>query len=258
MMRDGSRLAVCVLLGVLGVAVGCEDDQQYAGQEVECAPGEVFEFEGESFCIVIEDGFLAADCPEDFPEGQDVEEIVVCAQDEGELPEGFEEALADEGYIDDGGEGHEDGEGDTTRPGRTELVISAVVDGVSLMTPCNGDPNNFVSLGVNGLVVKPFVNVCLDCECNPECERAPTCDLDSPDVCNDLINLEVGTEYRWGWDNVGVLSVRPDPQEDVFCTEFLDVTAQDDVVATICRANDGPECEEFSIEIGQVNGIELQ
>ncbi len=59
---------------------GCKDDQKYSDAD-RCA-GELIEVEGDAYCVFIEEGFLAEDCPQAFPFGHEIGGVIVCSEEE--------------------------------------------------------------------------------------------------------------------------------------------------------------------------------
>lgn len=89
--------------------VGCNEDSDRAI----CDAANTFDFDGGAYCIVIEEGFLSADCPDEFPEGREFDDFTVCT-DEGAVPDevedearrrGFGEPICEEGDTRPAGDG---------------------------------------------------------------------------------------------------------------------------------------------------------
>lgn len=94
----GLAVALCVLCAL----TACSDDNEKTGAETPCPDGELITFDGEEYCILIEEGFLTGDCPPDFPVGQEVDGVIVCVEEGEELPEDIEEELDRRGFTSDG------------------------------------------------------------------------------------------------------------------------------------------------------------
>jgi hypothetical protein len=68
------RLLSLVLL--CGVAA-CAENADRDGSP--CTDANTFDYDGARYCIVIEEGFLSADCPDELPEGRDFDDFFVCS-----------------------------------------------------------------------------------------------------------------------------------------------------------------------------------
>ncbi|MEL6178182.1 MAG: hypothetical protein AAFS10_04470 [Myxococcota bacterium] len=74
-----------LLLTLLMAASGCAEYSD-SSETDDCAQGEPIEVEDEPYCVFIEEGFLTADCPPEYPNGFDLMGAIVCS-DEEEIPE---------------------------------------------------------------------------------------------------------------------------------------------------------------------------
>lgn len=61
---------------------------------------DVIAFDGADYCIVIEEGFLESECPDEYPEGRDFGDVVVCT-DGDDVPDDIEEELVRLGYLEE-------------------------------------------------------------------------------------------------------------------------------------------------------------
>lgn len=100
MARAG--LGVALLCGLLLGA--CDADEEYSDNDG-CPRGDVIQYQDQSFCIVIEEGFLTSECPEGFPEGVEIDGVIVCAEDGAEIPDGLDDELERRGYKEDDNNG---------------------------------------------------------------------------------------------------------------------------------------------------------
>ena len=90
-------MMIPILMGL--TAGGCLTEKpRYTGGSESCPGGELIEFEGVDFCLLIEEGFLVDDCPEAFPNGEEVEGVIVCAEEE--VPDNIDDGLREKGYLD--------------------------------------------------------------------------------------------------------------------------------------------------------------
>lgn len=94
------KVVVGLVLAFGLVGASCADDSPAEGEGRLCGAGELLDFEGETFCIVIEEGFLVDDCPEAFPEGRAFDEVIVCGEEEP--PDEIEDELVEQGFIERG------------------------------------------------------------------------------------------------------------------------------------------------------------
>ncbi len=64
------------LMLLCGVAA-CAENANRDGSP--CTDANTFDYDGARYCIVIEEGFLSADCPDELPEGRDFDDFFVCS-----------------------------------------------------------------------------------------------------------------------------------------------------------------------------------
>ncbi len=182
------RMILMMCLGALcALGAGCEDDAEYSNP-TGCADGEVLEFEGEDFCILIEDGFLTSDCPEEFPEGEDFDGVIVCAEEGTEIPAEIDEELERRGYKEEEEPGDICEEAEDTYARLLEQNSACEVDADCQVL------NGACGVGVGGCY--EYVNTDLTQEelssslgdANAQTCNWPVCDCPdttAPAVCND-------------------------------------------------------------------------
>lgn len=85
-----TALCVCAL-------AACNDTAE-TGPVAECDEMNTFDFEGARYCIVIEEGFLSSDCPDELPEGRDFADFTACTDGE-DVPDEIEGEAAARGFI---------------------------------------------------------------------------------------------------------------------------------------------------------------
>ena len=97
----------CSLLWCLGVVAlvgtGCKSEDSKPASA--CPEGVTVAVEGTDYCVLIEEGFLAEDCPPGFPIGREIRGVIVCSA-QADIPE---DKVAEE--LDDRGIGVDDQEG---------------------------------------------------------------------------------------------------------------------------------------------------
>lgn len=86
------RRILLFALALMFTGVACDNETRETGP---C--DEVFAFADREWCIVIEEGFLASDCPEEHPEGREFDDVVVCGDEEA--PDEMRDELEDRGYL---------------------------------------------------------------------------------------------------------------------------------------------------------------
>lgn len=111
-MRLRSLLLFVPMLALLA----CNEDASSRSSDV-CTDANTFAWEGARYCIVIEEGFLSASCPDGLPEGREFEDFFVCS-DADEIPDGVEEEARSRGY----GPACEDGDSRPAGDGCNECV----------------------------------------------------------------------------------------------------------------------------------------
>jgi hypothetical protein len=96
MIKTSWMFIACLTISLtFGACLDSFDD--LPGDESPCNGDNTIEIDGEDFCIVIEEGFLVSDCPEELPVGTEVEDLVVCS--EAEPPEDIDEELRERGFL---------------------------------------------------------------------------------------------------------------------------------------------------------------
>jgi hypothetical protein len=93
-----ARKLFLLLAGALLVQGCLEEDYSGGG---EACPGESLEYQQAEYCVLIEEGFLTEDCPEAFPEGREIDGVIVCAREGESVPDEIKEELRDRGWIED-------------------------------------------------------------------------------------------------------------------------------------------------------------
>ncbi|MEO1270942.1 MAG: hypothetical protein AAFX99_22875, partial [Myxococcota bacterium] len=91
----GTLLPLALLVGVF-LLFACNAEEENSPET--CPDGEEVEYEGDGYCILIEEGFLTEDCPTSFPNGEAVSTVIVCSATPG-LPDGLEAELERRGII---------------------------------------------------------------------------------------------------------------------------------------------------------------
>ncbi|MCB9519629.1 MAG: hypothetical protein H6700_02690 [Myxococcales bacterium] len=141
---------VRVLFGMMMAgAVGCGTAAENASDL--CGADDVFALAGANYCVVIEEGFLEADCPDDFPFGRDFDGVIVCGEEEP--PDEARDELVERGLLDPVCE-------DDPATGRHYVAVGAACDVVDLSC---GDEE------------EPFRDDCgCGCQTVGECEEGAT------------------------------------------------------------------------------------
>ncbi len=228
---------VCLAMLLCAGLWGCDEGGQVE-PPLQCPDGDVVAFEGEPFCIVIEDGFLESGCPEDFPNANEFRGAVVCSV--GEVPEGLLVELKAQGVI------------DFPEPELTVVVFESA-EPVNVDVPCTGSVDNFVSIVVNGQSMRGFRG-CNLCSCRIEGrsidDGCSGC-VDDAICTNNPINISEGSSYRWQWDNIGLRF--DDGGQPSSCPEGIFVDAEDEVSVVVCL----PDCQEFPVNVGEENVVTL-
>ena len=90
------------LMLLAALAMGCEDDTTYSATDCP-SQSSAIEVEGDTYCVFIEEGFLADDCPEPFANGTELQDgVIVCAEDDGDIPrEEIKSELEERGLIEE-------------------------------------------------------------------------------------------------------------------------------------------------------------
>lgn len=173
MTRSYRTLILAILLcavAVLGAA--CSDESEYVEPNASCFNGEVVDFEGDSYCILIEEGFLVKDCPEEFPNGRDFDGVIACGEDK--VPDALKEELEERGIL------KEEGQGENNN--------SSNGNNSSANNPSNNNETD-ICLELEeeiGSVYQEFSS----CETNSDCVI-----VDALSGCNAVINSEGAEAY---------------------------------------------------------------
>ena len=88
-------LALCSL-----IVIGCnESADNRQGDLGACTDANTFAFDASRYCIVIEEGFLSASCPEELSNSRAFDGFVVCS-DADEIPDAIEDEARERGLLD--------------------------------------------------------------------------------------------------------------------------------------------------------------
>lgn len=93
-MKSMWKLSTLLSVALLSMS-GCANEDRTT-----CDRGTLVNYGTADYCVVIEEGFLTSDCPEDFPEGVDFGDAVVCGEEAA--PEEIREVLEEAGLIEAG------------------------------------------------------------------------------------------------------------------------------------------------------------
>ncbi len=173
---------------------------------------EIVAFDGADYCIVIEEGFLESDCPDEYPEGREFGDIVVCT-DGDDVPDDIEDELVRLGYL-EASEVCPDEEEPDVEYASTDPAICATLDDLS----CPEGATLFDDACGCG---------CIGGGTEPACEDGDTRRVE----CNDC----TCAEGAWACDD-NDCSLCPDPDDP-------DVTYASDDPA-ICAVADLAACPE--------------
>jgi hypothetical protein len=91
-----------IVLPLMAIAallvVGCNESADERLGESACNDANTFSLDGARYCIVIEEGFLSASCPDGLPNGRDFDAFFVCS-DADEIPDAIEDEARERGFI---------------------------------------------------------------------------------------------------------------------------------------------------------------